>query len=149
MENKTVNMILRIVRIILPVVAIVLGALNGSYIRVRLDTNSPVNAPVYLASASNYFDLTGQTILDWVPLICMLLCVVAVIIAIVCAVKETENNLVLLANFLCFALVADAVLLMFCGTVTVLMWVIAGVLLTGLVITALQEMKMEDAHKNV
>lgn len=147
MENKTVNMILRFVRILLPLVALILGMIPGSYLSVRLDPNSPPDAPAYIVKDSNYFDFTAQTLIDWLPVICMLLCMVAVIVAIVCAVKETENNLVLLSNFLCFALVADAAILIFCSTATVLMWVIGGVLMTGLVIAALQEMKMEDAAK--
>lgn len=147
MENKTVNMILRMVRILLPVVAIILGALNGSYTKIWIDPNSSTDEPKYLSAATNYFDFSAQTILDWLPVVCMLLCMVAVVVAVVCAVKETENNLVLLSNIFCFAMVADAALLIFCGIVTPLMWVIGGLLLTGLVITAVQEMKMEDAHK--
>ena len=147
MENKNVNIILRIVRIAIPVVAIILGLIPGSYIKVRLDPNSPAEAPQYITSPSNYFDMSGQTLLDWVPLVCMFLCALAVVAAIVCAVKETENHLVVLANMLCFALVADAALLMFCGAVTTLMWVIGGVLTAGLVLTSMQEMKMEDANK--
>ena len=147
MENKTVNMILRYVRILFPLLALILGASPGSYTSVRIDPNSPAEAPAYITKPSNYFDFTAQTLIDWAPVICMLLCIVAVIVAIVCVVKETENNLVLLSNFLCLALVADAAILMFGSTATVLMWVIGGVLMTGLVITALQEMKMEDAAK--
>ena len=147
MENKTVNMILRIVRIILPVVAIILGAFKGSYTKIWIDPSSSTDAPQYLSAATNYFDFSAQSILDWVPFVCMLLCMVAVVVAIVCAFKETENNLVLLSNIFCFAMVADAALLIFCGNVTPLMWVIGGLLVTGLVITAVQEMKMEDAHK--
>lgn len=147
MENKTVNWILRFVRILIPVVTLILGTINGSYISVRLDPSSPAEAPAYLASPSNYFDFTAQTWIDWIPFICMLLCMAAVVVAIVCAVKETENNLVLLSNFFCFALVADAAILIFCSAATVMMWVIGGLLMAGLVITALQEMKMEDAAK--
>ena len=147
MENKTLNQILRYVRIALPLLAIVLGAIPGSYTKIRLDPASTAEAPKYLTTPTNYFDLTAQTLIDWVPLICMLLCIAALVVAIVCAVKETENNLTLLANMFCFAMVADAAIVIFTGTPTVLTWIIGGVLIAGLVITSMQEMKMEDANK--
>ncbi len=147
MENKNVNLILRILRIVLPLAALIMGFIPGSYTSVRVDPASSTDAPVFITKPSNYFDFTAQNILDWVPFICMLLCIGALIAAIVAAVQETEKNLVILANFFCFAMIADAVLLMFCGAVTPLMWVIGGVLLTGLVITSVQEMKMEDANR--
>lgn len=147
MENKTVNLILRFVRIVLPLVAIVLGAIPGSYTKVRLDPTSTGDVPKYLTTPTNYFDATAQTLIDWVPLVCMLLCIAAVVVAVVCAVKETENNLTLLANLFCFALVADAAIVIFTGAPTVLTWVIGGLLVAGLVITSMQEMKMEDKNR--
>ena len=147
MDNKNVNLLLRILRIVLPLSAIVMGILPGSYKSVRLDPASTAEAPKYLINPSNYFDFSAQTLLDWVPLICMLLCMATLVAAIVAAVQETEKTLTVLANFFCFAMIADAALLMFCGAVTPLMWVIGGVLLAGLIMTSLQEMKMEDANR--
>ena len=147
MENKNVNLILRILRIVCPLAAIIMGIIPGSYTSVRVDPTSQTDPPAFIVRPSNYFDMTGQSILDWVPFICMLLCIAALIAAIVSFFRETEKNLVILANLSCFALVADALLLMFCGSVTPLMWIIGGVLLVGLVITSWQEMKMEDANR--
>lgn len=147
MENKNVNLFLRILRVVLPLSAIIMGLIPGSYTSVRVDPASKSDPPDFIIKPSNYFDFTGQSILDWIPFVCMLLCVGTLVAAIVAAFRETEKNLVLLANFFCFAMIADAALLIFCGAVTPLMWVIGGVLLAGLGLTSWQEMKMEDASR--
>lgn len=133
-------------RILLPAAAIVLGCVPGSYVKSIPVTDENGYAIAVDTLPTNYFDFAGNGLSDWAPLICMLLCIAAVVCAVVCIWKETENALTLLANMLCMGLVADFLIMIFLNP-TVIGWCIAGVLAVALVITAAQEMKMEDAKK--
>lgn len=136
----------KILRIVLPVAAVVMGAIPGSYQKSIPVTGTDGSVESVDVTITNYFDFAANGLMDWAPLICMLLCVAAVICAVVCIFKETENSLTVLANMLCMGLVADLLIIIFLAP-TVLGWCIAGVLTVALIITAAQEMKMEDAKR--
>ena len=136
----------KVLRIVLPAVAILLGFIPGSYLESVPVTDENGYAVSVNTVATNYFDFAGRGLSDWAPLICMLLCVAAVVCAVICMYKETENTLTVLANMLCMGLVADFLIMIFLNP-TIIGWCIAGLLAVGLVITAAQEMKMEDAKK--
>ena len=142
-ENKTVNMLIRILRIVLAIVALILGGINGSY-RIPVK-ETDVSTEVVRYIETNYFDMqVFET--NWCPMICMILTLVAVAVAVYCVFKETENSLTLLTNMYMMAMVANLITLIFL-TLTPIGWCITFVLGAGLTITAVQEMRMEDAKK--
>ena len=110
------------------------------------DSEDPNAAAHFIEVSTNYYDFSGKGLMDWVPLICMILCAAAAVAAAICMRKETENSLTKLASLLSFALLADLAIVIFMPA-TVCGWCIAAVLIIDLAITAYQEMKMEDARK--
>lgn len=141
MDKKPVNILFKILKILLPLAAIVMGCVNGSYMKITMTEDG-----MPLEIASTYFVFNEFTLVDIVPLLCMLLCIGAVVMAIVCAFKETEDNLVRLGHFLCIGMVAD-LLIAILMTSTFLCWCIAAVLGIALAITAVQEIWMENQKK--
>ena len=136
----------KILRIVLPAAAVVMGAIPGSYQKSIPVTGADGSVERVDVIVTNYFDFAANGLMDWAPMICMLLCIAAVVCGVVCLFKETENSLTVLANMLCMGLVADLLIMIFL-TPTVLGWCIVGVLTAALIITAAQEMKMEDAKR--
>lgn len=146
MENFLKSIWAKILRIALPAAAVVMGSIPGSYQKSIPVTNAAGSVESVDIIVTNYFDFAANGLMDWAPMICMLLCIAAVVCGIVCFFKETENSLTVLANMLCMGLVADLLIMIFL-TPTVLGWCIVGVLTAALIITAAQEMKMEDAKR--
>ena len=146
MEKLLNSIWVKILRIVLPVSALGLGAIPGSYEKIKQISEDPNAAAHFIEVSTNYYDFSGKGLMDWVPLICMLLCAVAAVAAVVCLRNETENNLTALASALSFALLADLAIVIFMPA-TVCGWCIAAVLIIDLAITAYQEMKMEDERK--
>ncbi len=147
MENKAVSMILRILRILLPCGALLLGTVTGSYQMPVVETES--SAQVLYTIPTNYFDMRVFDSGNWCPMICMLMTVVTVIAAIVCCFKETENSLVTLTTLASVAMVACLGTVLFIHELTLLGWCIVALLGALIVIAAGQEMKLEDARKKV
>ena len=141
MEKFLNSIFAKLLRVLLPASAMVMGAVKGGYKKSVLDENNQV-----VLLDSHYFDFHGKGLLDWVPLLCMIACAVSVIIAITCLRKETENNLTALSGTLCVAVVINMLMMCFME-VTLMSSLICTVLLIAILITAFQEMKMEDAKK--
>ena len=146
MENFLKSIWAKLLRIVLPAAAVVMGAFSGSYQKSIPVTGADGSVERVDVIVTNYFDFAANGLMDWAPMICMLLCIAAVVCGVVCLFKETENSLTVLANMLCMGLVADLLIMIFL-TPTVLGWCIVGVLTAALIITAAQEMKMEDAKR--
>ena len=142
MENKIVKILIKILRILLPIGALCLGGINGSY---SIPVRETQEGEVVRHIVTNYFDMQVFDT-NWCPMICMILTIVAVVVAVVCFFKETENSLTLLTNMLMMAMTANLLTLIFL-TLTPIGWCITFILAADLVITAVQEMRMEDAHK--
>ena len=142
MDNKFVKWIFKILRIILPASAVAMGAVQGSYIKLNTTEDGQI-----VEELSSYFVLQGANIVDFAPIVCMLLCIVAVGLAIFCAFQETEDHLVWLGYALSIGMVVD-ILMMLLMSATPLGWCIAGVLAVALTITSLQEIQMERKKKN-
>ncbi len=141
MDRKPISIILKIVKILLPVAAIVMGSINGSYMKTTITEDAEV-----VDIAANFFVMNGTGLLDFAPLACMLLCIAATAMAVYCAFKETEDNLVRLGHLLCIGMVADLLIAIFM-TATIWCWCIAAVLGIALAITAVQEIRMENKRK--
>ena len=146
MENFLKSIWAKLLRIVLPAAAVVMGAIPGSYQKSIPVTGADGSVERVDVIITNYFDFSANGLMDWAPMICMLLCIAAVVCGVVCLFKEAENSLTVLANMLCMGLVADLLIMIFL-TPTVLGWCIVGVLTAALIITAAQEMKMEDAKR--
>ena len=142
MDNKIVKILIKLLRIVLPIGALCLGAVNGSY---RIPVRETPDGEVVNHMVTNYFDMQVFDT-NWCPMICMILAIVAVIVAIVCFFQETENSLTLLTNMLMMSMTANLLTLIFL-TLTPIGWCITFILAADLVITAVQEMRMEDARK--
>lgn len=145
MDNKTVKILLRLLRIFLPAGAFALGLIPGSYAMPVKETAE--STQVLYKIDTNYLDMTVFDSGNWCPLICMVLLVITVAVAIYCAVKETENTLVLYANFATFSMIACLASILFILELTAIGWCMVGVLAVAITVTAIQEMKMEDARK--
>ena len=137
----------KIIRLVLTVSAVVMGCLPFSYMKEvpQFDEGGTLTAVDKIFSS--YFIFEGNGLMDWMPLICILLCIAALIVAIYSMFKETENVLLWLTRFLCFAMVAQFVIIIFLAP-TVWGWCIGCVLLLALALTAVQEMKLEDKNRN-
>ncbi len=138
----------KLIRIVLPAAAVAMGAIPGSYLKEVPNFLEDGTLASVDAVRTTYFAFGGNGLMDWLPLICMVLSIGAVIAGIVCLFKETENMLVLLANLMCFAMVSQLLIIIFLAP-TVLGWCIAGVLAIALALTAVQEMKLEDKNRKV
>lgn len=145
MKNKAVSILLKLLRILLPAGAFVLGLLPGSYAMPVKETSE--STEVLYKIQTHYFDMTVFESGNWCPLICMVLLIATVMIAVYCAFKETENNLVLLAHLGSFSLLACLGSILFIFELTAIGWCMAGLLAGMIAVTAIQEMKMEDARK--
>ena len=141
MDKKSVNILFKILKILLPLSAIVMGCVNGSYMKMTMTEDG-----MPLEIASTYFVFRDFTLVDIAPMACMLLSIGAVVMAIICAFKETEDNLVRLGHFLCIGMAVD-LLIAILMTSTTLCWCIAAVLGIALSIAVVQEMWMENQHK--
>lgn len=141
-KNTFLNYLVRITRLILPAVALVLGFLDNAY-RLTVVDEQEIARWVY----TNYFDTRIVESSDFGPMACMLLCIVAIVCAFVCIFKETERTLTTLAGCCSFAMIGALLPLIIHQHLTVIGWTIAGILLVNLIITAIQEMKLEDANR--
>ena len=136
----------KLLRILLPVATLVMGAIPGSYIK-EIPIAGENGSTAYIKTEiTHYFQIGFNGVMDWAPAICIALCLVSVVCAVICYFKETENTLTVLANMLCMGLVAELLIIIFLAP-TVLGWCIAGALGIDLIITAAQEMKLEDANR--
>ena len=138
----------KILRILLPASAMVMGAVKGSYDTVKqISSVTDTDLGEYAeAPYSHYYDFQGTGLLGWAPFLCMIACGLSVVLAIVCLRHETEKNLTALAGTLCVAVVIN-MLIMCIMPVTLMASLICTVLLLAILITAAQEMKMENAKK--
>ena len=147
MDKKVVNILLRIVRILLPVGALVLALLNGSYQMPVKETAE--STEIMYRIATNYLDLRVFESGNWCPMLCLLLLAATVVTAIVCVFKETENSLVTLATFASLALVACLGNMIFIFELTWQGWCIVIIQILLITITAAQEIRMESARKGI
>lgn len=136
----------KILRLVLTAAAVVIGSLPFSYVKEIPQFNEDGTLKTVDIIKCNYFVLEGNGLMDWLPLICILLAVVALILAVVTFFKETESTLTWLAQFVSFAMIAQLAIIIFLVP-TVWGWCMAGVLLLALALTAIQEMRMEDKKK--
>lgn len=137
----------KIMRIVLAAAVVVMGIIPGSFIKeVPITVDGRATGEIQ-SIVTNYFAFDTSGIQGWAPMVCGLLCVLALICAVICFFKETENTLTLLANMLCMGLAVNLLMQIFLKP-TVLGWCIAALLIADLIITAMQEMKLEDAKKS-
>ena len=139
----------KIIRLVLTASAVVMESIPGSYLKefALTDANGNMNENAVEKIYTTYFNFSGNGLMDWAPLICYILSAAAVIVAVVALFKETEAVLLWLTRLLCFALVAQAVILIFLAPTT-WGWCIACVQLIAVALTAVQEMKLEDKNRN-
>ena len=137
----------RILRVVLAAAAVVMGSIPGSYLKEIPQFHEDGTLNYVDKIFTTYFEFSGNGVMDWLPLICYVLSIAAVIVAVIGIFKETETVLMWLARCLCFAMVAQMLIIIFLAP-TVLGWCIGGVLLIALALTAIQEMKLEDKNKN-
>lgn len=136
----------KILRLVLTAAAVVIGSLPFSYVKEIPQFNEDGTLKTVDIIKCNYFVLDGNGLMDWMPLICILLAIAALIMAVVCFFKETESTLTWLAQFASFAMIVQLVIIIFLVP-TVWGWCIAGVELLALALTAVQEMRLEDKKK--
>ena len=147
MNKKPVAILLKLLRILLPAAAFVLGLLEGSYAMPVKETEE--STEVLYKIKTHYLDTAVFESGNWCPMICMVLLIATVAVAIYCAFKETENTLVLLTNFGTFSLLACLGSILFIYELTAIGWCMVSLLGVMITVTAIQEMKMEDARKKV
>lgn len=145
MDKKIVNILLKTLRILLPAGAFGLGLVQGSYAMPVKETAD--STEVLYKIQTHFMDVAVFDSGNWCPMICMVLLIATVAVAIVCAVKETENNLVLLANLGTFSMVACLGSILFLLELTAIAWCMVAMLGVMITVTAVQEMRMEDARK--
>lgn len=144
MNSKLKSILLKIVRILLPAGAFALGCLPGSFtLRVK---ETPDALEILEFIPTNYFDMRVFDAGNWAPMICMLLLVASVVVAIYCVFKENENSLIVLANILIFTMIAAVATLLF-QHITWIGWLMVLLIFGDIVITSIQEIKMEKASK--
>lgn len=136
----------KIIRLVLAVSVVVMGSLPFSYMKEIPQFHEDGSLKAVDIVMSNYFVWEGNGLMDWMPLICILLAIAAVIVAVYSFFKETENVLLWLTRLLCFSLVAQLIIVIFLSA-TVWGWCIGCVLLVALALTAVQEMKLEDKNR--
>jgi len=147
MDNKAVKILIRMARILLPLGALVLSLLHGSYQMPVKETAE--STEIMYRIATNYLDLRVFDSGNWCPLLCTLLLGATVVTAIVCLFKETENSLVTLATFASLALVACLGNLVFIFELTWQGWCIVMIQILLITVTAVQEIRMENARKGI
>ena len=144
LNNKFLMMFLKIMRLLLPCGTLVLGFLNDGY-KLKI-----VDGDMIYLEYTNYFDGRIVESGDFGPLACMLLCIVTIVCAIVCMFKETERTLTTLASVSSFAMIGGLVTLVVNNLgLTWIGWIMVGLLAGCLAISAVQEMKLEDANRKV
>lgn len=136
----------KITRLVLTASVVGMGSLPFSYMKEIPQFHEDGSLKAVDIVKSSYFIFQGNGLMDWMPLICILLAAVAVIVAVYSLFKETESVLMWLTRLLCFSLVAQTVILIFLSP-TVWSWCMGGVLLIALALTAVQEMKLEDKNR--
>lgn len=137
----------KIIRLVLTASVVVMGSLPFSYMKEIPQFHEDGTLKAVDIVRSSYFIFEGNGLMDWMPIICIFLSVGALITAIYSMFQETESVLLWLTRFLCFALVAQAVILIFLSP-TAWGWGMACALLVAVALTAVQEMKLEDKNKN-
>ena len=146
MQNFLESIWAKILRLVLTAAAVIIGSLPFSYAKEIPQFNEDGSLKAVDIIRSNYFILDGNGLMDWAPLICIVLAIGALILAVVSLFKETESILTWLAQLISFAMIAQLLIIIFLSP-TVWGWCMAGVLLLALVLTAVQEMRMEDKNK--
>ncbi len=144
MDNKFMKILLKIVRIILPAVALYLSFLPGSYRIPVKETEESILVVDHIYT--NFVDPMVRETGNWLPIISVALCVVAVVLAVICAFRENEKNLTWLVNVLSFSMIADLATTVFLN-LTPIAWAIAGILLVAVILTAWQEIRLEKKNK--
>ena len=144
LNNKFLMMFFKIMRLLLPCGTLVLGLLDDGY-KLKI-----VDGDMIYLEYTNYFDSRIVESGDFGPLACMLLCIVTIICAIVCIFKETERTLTTLASVSSFAMIGGLVTLVVNNLgLTWIGWIMVGLLAGCLAISAVQEMKLEDANRKL
>ena len=146
MQNFLESIWSRILRLLLTVAVPVIGAVPGSYLKEVPQFHEDGTLKAVDAIRTSYFAFAGNGLMDFLPLICMILAIGAAIAGVIAIFKETEKSLMFMATLLSFAIVAQTMIIIFLAP-TVLGWCIAGLLAISLALTAVQEMKLEDKNK--